>query len=206
MLNFYCTEKEIRLSNGKVISVKKGGVGYYYRLIYLLVEISTQTTELIKIQKYIMDAEERKNIAKLIVVINNLNKQLSVYIQPFINVKWNKIHKDDKDSVIKSVIEFNTFKKSSGDNENIIKKEQIEEEHNYIISFLISIGISYNESLNFNVYQAHVLLQEWTNRRIQGMYDTRVAYHATGEEYKKYELELRGYKFQNINNAVKGGF
>ena len=62
MIPFYAVEKEIRLPSGKIVTIKRAGVGYYFRLIYLFAELNELVQARFQLQN--LNGKENYNSCK----------------------------------------------------------------------------------------------------------------------------------------------
>lgn len=200
-MKFYAIGKKLKLSNNKIIVIKRAGVGYYYRLLYVFI----RQQELVKeIENMTNNREDLNIIYKKYNELNNLNKSIMVNIQPFIDVKWKSIKEEDKKLVIESILEFNRYDNDGSGGE--ITSEIVENEYNFILAFFLERGYKIDEVNNINNYQACCIIYGWNKIRIFQMTDTKYAMNANEEEWKKYVLELQGYNLMTPEEVIKAGY
>lgn len=206
MIDYYATGKEYLLSNGKKIIIKRAGMGFLYRLLYYYMDIEENNKDLKKISNETNLEIFVKEYNRLIKRSKQLSGLFKVNIEPFINVKWNKIPDKDKLSVTRAIIDFNTYSTGkSSDSE--VYKEDIFKQHNFMVLFLMDLGYTERQACyEVSNYKASVLYEAWEKKRVIELNDMRVATQASQEGFKEYVLELKGYHLMNPTEVIKGGY
>jgi len=208
MLQFYAVGKQHELSNKKIILIKRAGVGYYYRLLYCLLEVEANNKKLNNLKKESDLEIISKSLPLFLYNSKRLNKLLAVNLESFLDMKWKKIPNEDKDKVIQQVMGFNSIAEDleiGNEGGYVLKKEDIENQHNFIMEFLLERGYTIETANRVNNYQAMILIRQWNEMRILKMSDRSVSVNALPEEYKKYILTLRGYNFKTPQEILNMG-
>lgn len=194
MLPFYATGKEIELPvSKKRMIVKRPGVGYYFRFLFLLMEVNELNQELVKARSIDDPKELYLKLFEINLKLKAKNKQFDMMIRPLIDREWKKVDKRDKDFVIKEALEFNRYRKGTGDRE--LKKEDFEKELEFILYFFCERGYTLEKAAEeITYYQACAMMEQYKMERITRMHDTRIATQASGDDYKKILHQMQGRK------------
>jgi hypothetical protein len=199
MINFLAYGREFRLRDGRVITVKRLAMGFYYLLIasVLIYKTALEKTSGIKSKKNIKDyikfmRENALDFAKVKVEWTNIIGYLKDWVD---GADVAKLEHGEVLECLSHVIEFNTVKAVKG-GKGIASLDELNEQFEQMVSLLCLTLKKEPEYITHHItnFQASVLVAEYNRMRVSQMNDLRFAYNANKQEYAKYTGLLMGEK------------
>lgn len=203
MLDLIVKAKEIQLKSGRVMTIERAGVGFFYRLLAAFIFANSHLNLNADLEN--MTVEEISDVLKELLKFDVDYKIAMKNLQFFVKEKLPKLTKEEEAEVLQEVFKFNTpkFWKQDGDSETTLNK--VNSSFNFMIANVIKATgwtLDYVLTQVDNV-QLYCLFKEFLNIRSGKIVDMYVAHNADNKQLDKYRLSLVGGKTMSMQEAIE---